>query len=162
MDFSDLVDPDPHDPDTLDPLDPLDPSDLVVVDDQVRLLRTWRHLLEREQLDRHSLWLLLIDEHDHPVPGLVELEGCPEEPDPRELDSLVHMLRHLLDDLAPDGRVAVARSRPGSHPVDATDRRWAAEVQAACRRGGVPTDLVHLATPDRVVPLPLDDLPATA
>lgn len=159
MDFSDLIDPDGNDP---DPLDPLDPSDLVVVDDQVRLLRTWRHLLERERLDRHSLWLLLIDEHDHPMPGLVELGGCPEQPVASELDSLVAMLRTLLDDLAPGGRVAVARSRPGAHPVDATDRRWAAEIQAACRRGGVPSDLVHLAAPDRVVPLPLDDLPATA
>lgn len=159
MDFSDLIDPDGNDP---DPLDPLDPSDLVVVDDQVRLLRTWRHLLERERLDRHSLWLMLIDEHDHPIPGLVELEGCPEQPVASELDSLVVMLRTLLDDLAPGGRVAVARSRPGTHPVDAADRRWAAEIHAACRRGGVPSDLVHLATRDRVVPLPPDDLPATA
>lgn len=152
MDFSDLIDPDHHD---------LDHLDTVVVDDQVRLLRTWRHLLERERLTRHSLWLLLIDEHDHPMPGLVELEGCPEQPDPGELDSLVVMLRTLLDDLSPGGRVAVARSRPGSHPVDATDRRWAAEIRAACRRGGLPSDLVHLALPERIVPLPLDDLPAT-
>ena len=151
MDFSDLIDP-----------DPLDPSELVVVDDQVRLLRTWRHLLERERLDRPSLWLMLIDEHDHPMPGLVEFEGCPEQPVAGTLDSLVVMLRTLLDDLAPGGRVAVARSRPGTHPVDATDRRWAAEINAAFRRGGVPSDLVHLATPDRIVPLPLDDLPATA
>ena len=159
MDFSDLIDDHDHDPDDPQPLDHLD---TVVVDDQVRLLRTWRHLLERERLGQHSLWLLLIDGHDHPLPGLVELEGCPEEPDPGELDSLVHMLRHLLDDLAPDGRVAVARSRPGVHPVDATDRRWAAEIHAACRRGGIHSDLVHLATPERIVPLPLDDLPATA
>lgn len=154
MDFSDLIDPD--DPPALDH------PDTVVVEDQVTLLRTWRQLLAREQLTRHSLWLLLIDEHDHPLPGLVELEGCPEQPEPGELDSLAHMLRTLLDDVAPGGRVAVARSRPGSHPVDATDRRWAAEIHAACRRGSVPTDLVHLATPERVVPLPLDDLPVTA
>lgn len=157
MDFSDLID-DEHDPDDQTTLDHLD---TVVVDDQARLLRTWRHLLERERLTRHSLWLLLIDEHDHPMPGLVELEGCPEQPDPGELDSLVVMLRTLLDDLSPGGRVAVARSRPGSHPVDATDRRWAAEIHAACRRGGLPSDLVHLALPERIVPLPLDDLPAT-
>lgn len=156
MDFSDYLDHGYDDPPALDHLD------TVVVDDQVRLLRTWRHLLERERLTRPSLWLLLIDEHDHPLPGLVELEGCPEQPEPAELDSLVVMLRTLLDDLAPGGRVAVARSRPGSHPVDATDRLWAAEIHAACRRGGVPSDLVHLAIPERIVPLPLDDLPATA
>lgn len=158
MDYSDLIDPSPDDR----PGDaPPDRLDALVVDDQVTLLRTWRHLLARERLTQHSLWLLLIDGHDHPLPGLVELEGCPEEPVAGELDSLVHMLRHLLDDLSPDGRVAVARSRPGAHPVDATDRRWAAEIQAACRRGGIHCDLVHLATPERIVPLPLDDLPAT-
>ncbi len=164
MDISDLpdhpdcdpaADPDwagrPYDPDTL------------VLDDQVSLLRTWRHLVGAHDEHRgHGLWLMLIDEDDHPMAGVLEVEGCVELPEPDQLDSMVAMLRGVLDDAALDGRVAMLRSRPGRHPVDAEDRRFAAGLLAACRRGGLATDLVHLATADRVVPLPPDDLALSA
>lgn len=143
-----------------DPSDSPDPLDALVIDDPIRLLRAWRHLLRPERLAASTLWLLLIDAYDQPLPGLIEVEDVPELPSPDELDALIQMLRHFVEDEG--GRVAMARSRPGGHPADATDRRWAAEFHAACRRGGVSSDVVHLATPDRIVPLPADDLPASA
>ena len=137
--------------------------DVLVLDDQVSLLRTWRHLVGAHDAHRrHGLWLLLIDEDDHPMAGVLEVEGCVDLPEPDQLDSMVAMLRDVLDDGAPGGRVAMLRARPGTHPVDAEDRRFAAGLLAACRRGGLPADLVHLATSDRVVPLPPDDLPMSA
>lgn len=144
--------------DTPDPLD-LDFLDSLVLDDQVTQLRAWRLLVRPLGFDSPGLWLMLIDEHDHPLPGIVEVTDCGDLPTPEELDGMAAMLRGLLDDLAPAGRVAMLRSRPGDTPPDETDRTWAAALVAACRRGGVPTDLVHLATDRRLVPLPFDDLP---
>lgn len=166
MDISDLPDHPDCDP-AADPDwavgDGTYSPDVLVLDDQVSLLRTWRHLVGSRDAHRgHGLWLLLIDEDDHPMAGVLEVEHCVDLPDPDQLDSMVAMLRGVLDDAAPDGRVAMLRSRPGTHPVDAEDRRFAAGLLAACRRGGLATDLVHLATADRVVPLPPDDLPMSA
>lgn len=143
---------------TPDPLD-LDHMDSLVLDDQSTQLRAWRLLVRPLGFDSPGLWLMLIDEHDHPLPGIVEVTECDDLPAPEELDGMAAMLRGLLDDLAPQGRVAMLRSRPGNTPPDDEDRRWAAALLAACRRGGVPTDLVHLATDERIVPLPPDDLP---
>ena len=158
MDISDL----PDHPDCDPAADP-DGPDRLVLDDQVSLLRAWRHLVGPRDAHRgHSVWLMLIDEHDHPMAGVLEIEHCVDLPEPEQLDSMIAMLRDLLDDVAPGGRVALLRSRPGTHPVDAEDRRFVGALLAACRRGGLPADLVHLATADRVVPVPPDDLPATA
>ena len=158
MDISDL----PDHPDC-DPAAAPDGPDRLVLDDQVSLLRAWRHLVGPRDAHRgHSVWLMLIDEHDHPMAGVLEIEHCVDLPEPEQLDSMIAMLRDLLDDVAPGGRVALLRSRPGTHPVDAEDRRFVGGLLAACRRGGLPADLVHLATADRVVPVPPDDLPATA
>ena len=76
--------------------------DVLVLDDQVSLLRTWRHLVGAHDAHRrHGLWLLLIDEDDHPMAGVLEVEGCVDLPEPDQLDSMVAMLRGVLDDAAP-------------------------------------------------------------
>ncbi len=167
MDISDLPDhPDcdpAADPDWADGRDRREGPDRLVLDDQVSLMRAWRHLVGPHDPHRgHGVWLMLIDEDDRPMAGLLEVEHCVDLPEPDQLDSMVAMLRAVLDDEAPGGRVAMLRSRPGTHPVDAEDRRFAAGLLAACRRGGLPADLVHLATADRVVPMPPDDLPVSA
>ena len=57
--------------------------DTLVLDDQVSLLRTWRHLVGAHDAHRrHGLWLLLIDEDDHPMAGVLEVEGCVDLPEP--------------------------------------------------------------------------------
>ncbi len=64
--------------------------DTLVLDDQVSLLRTWRHLVGAHDAHRrHGLWLLLIDEDDHPMAGVLEVEGCVDLPEPDQLDSMV-------------------------------------------------------------------------
>ena len=51
------------------------------------------------------------------------------------------------------------RSRPGRAAATARDRAVAASPYSACRAAGVAAEVVHLATDDLLVPLPMDDLP---
>ncbi len=87
--------------------------DTLVLDDQVSLLRTWRHLVGAHDAHRrHGLWLLLIDEDDHPMAGVLEVEGCVDLPEPDQLDSMVAMLRGVLDPRACSPPAGAEVSRP--------------------------------------------------
>ena len=111
MDISDLPDHPDCDP-AADPDwvvgDSTYSPDVLVLDDQVSLLRTWRHLVGSRDAHRgHGLWLLLIDEDDHPMAGVLEVEHCVDLPDPDQLDSMVAMLRVVSD---PDAAAAMGRA----------------------------------------------------
>jgi hypothetical protein len=82
-----------------------------------------------------------------------------EPPDERALDGLAQVLRSVVDDLVPGGRVACLRSRPGRSAVTGEDRAWATGLYAAIRRAGLPAEVVHLATDEALLPLRLDELP---
>lgn len=124
---------------------------------QADLERAWRHLMQPLGFSRSTLWMLLLDADDRPLPQLVELEDCPARPEPEALEGLAEMASIVLAD-HPGGRWAFLRSRPGGATVTDTDRAWAHGLLAACRAAGVPTDVVHLATDVDVVPLPYDAL----
>ncbi len=125
---------------------------------QSDLLRLWQALMGELGFTRTSTWVLHLDEDDHPTRRLLEIEDCAGDPVAGDLDSLTSMLARVGG--AAPGRWVFLRSRPGRHGPDATDRAWARELTLACRRAGVVTDVVHLATDQRLVPLPVDDLPA--
>lgn len=171
MDISDDTPDDLHGLDDLDDLHPFDEGppgpcgeqllDTLVVDDQASLLRAWRLLLRPLGFGSAGVWMLVIDADDRPRPTVVEVQGCDAVPSDEEVEDFARFLRRLVE-TAPGGRVAMLRSRPGRGGPDALDRAWAAALLAAARRVGVPTDLVHLATDERVVPMPPDDLPDVA
>jgi hypothetical protein len=64
----------------------------------------------------------------------------------------------MVDELVPGGRVACLPSRPGRAAVTDDDRAWASGLYDACRRAGLPAEVVHLATDEELFPLPLDEL----
>ena len=83
--------------------------------------------------------------------------------DEEQLLALTMHLSTIIDPLGLRGaRVAFLRSRPGGGGPDARDRAWARSLTAACRRVGLPCEVVHLATDHDVRPLPGDDLLAAA
>ncbi|MFB9315323.1 hypothetical protein [Nocardioides plantarum] len=129
---------------------------------QADLERAWRHLMEPLGFSRSSVWLMLLDADDRPLPGLTEVEGCDEAPDPDLLAGFADLTRTLLDDLAPAGRWAFLLSRPGGTGVTEVDRAWAHGLVRACREAGVRTEVVHLATDVDLVPLPYDALSGAA
>lgn len=131
-----------------------------VVRSQSDLLRLWRALMGELGFTRTSTWVLHLDDEDRPTRRLLQIDDCAGEPVREDLDSLTSLLLRVAG--SPPGRWVFLRSRPGRHGPDASDRAWARELSQACRRAGVASDVVHLATDQRLVPLPADDLPASA
>jgi hypothetical protein len=124
---------------------------------QVDLEAMWRRLMSPLGFTRSSIWLVYVGPDDRPVPRLTEIEDADAPPGAQQAAGLCRVLASVADDL-PGGRWAFLRTRPGRGGPDAADRAWASVLLVACRRAGVATDVMHLATDDRLVPLPADDL----
>jgi hypothetical protein len=124
---------------------------------QADLEEAWRHLVDPLGFRRRSLWLLLIGGDDRPTPVVTEVTDLPEVVDPETVDSLAGMLAHLQG-LEPGGRWAFLLSRPGTGRSSDADRAWAAGLYDTCRRHGLAHDVVHLATDEAVLPIPLDEV----
>ena len=128
---------------------------------QEDLEHAWRHLMEPLGFGDHSIWMMLVDGGGRPVPQLTEIAGAVEPPDPDEVAGLAELLRRIRSDHDPRARFAFLRSRPGGGGVNTDDRGWAVALYDAARRAHVPIEVVHLATDHELVPIPMDDLPAT-
>ncbi len=161
--------------DPLDPIDPFDPEDLgldpedLEVDPDDRVFRPrirsqagleqlWRVLLEPLGFAGHSVWLMAIDRTGRPVPELLEVADVGRAPGPRSTPLLAAFVRDQVARLAPGGRAALLRSRPGGGRAGPDDLAWASVLHAACAAAGVPAEVVHLATDEDVRPVPLDAL----
>lgn len=134
-----------------------------VIRSQAELERVWRHLMEPLGFATRSLWLMVIEDDDRPIPHLTELTDLSERPDPRSARDVTELVRRLGEAL-PRARVAFLLSRPDKGPPespavpDSSDQAWAAVVYAAARDGGVPCEVLHLATDEAVLPIPGDSL----
>ncbi len=131
-----------------------------VIRTQADLERAWRHLMEPLGFGGNSVWLMMIGADGRPLPQLTQIEDADEPPSPEQAAGFAAMLRTLLDDVAPGGRWAFLRSRPGRSDVRADDRAWAQTLLGACHAADVPVDVMHLATDDDLRPLVADDLAA--
>jgi hypothetical protein len=127
-----------------------------ILQTQAELERAWRHLMEPLGFEGHSLWLMIVDAEGRMVPRLTQIEETVAPPNDEQQAAFVEMLAYLRDLVVQDGRLAFLRARPGRGGPDADDLAWARSLYAACRSAGVETDVVHLATDDTLVPLPMD------
>lgn len=127
-----------------------------VVRTQAELEQVWRHLMEPLGFGGHSLWLMFIGYDGEVLPHLTQIEDTVRPPTDEEAASFIRFLLDLQDRVAPGRRVAFLRSRPGRGGPRPDDLAWARSLYAACRAGGMETDVVHLATEDTLVPLPMD------
>jgi hypothetical protein len=116
----------------------------------------WRVLMTPLGWRERSLWFVLVAPGDTPVPQVYEIAGVPDEIDPDGHAAAAELWRDLLDEVLPDGRIALLLSRPGSSGPQRADREIAGGTYAACRANGVPLEVIHLATDDDIVPLPAD------
>lgn len=124
-----------------------------VVRTQTDLLEVWQTLVRPLGFARGSLWLLFLEESGEVVPGVTEIAEADRPPTREECDGLVELLRHF-----PGLHPAFLRTRPGRSIIGPEDRAWAASLYAACRRAGVPAEVVHLGTDESIIALPLDEL----
>lgn len=129
---------------------------------QADLEATWRQLMEPLGFSGHSIWMLLITADDVPIPHLTQVEDVVEVPRPDDFASLADIARDVLCGIAPGGRVAFLRTRPGRDGADQVDRELAAGLVTACRRIGQQVEVVHFANDVLLAPLPLDELPLSA
>lgn len=129
---------------------------------QADLERLWRVLMRPLGFTETSLWAMLVDADGRPVPTLTEITELADLPDPGETCSMAAFLGDLLAEHVPGGRVALLRTRPGRGRARPEDLAWAAALHSAFAAAGVPAHVVHLATDDQVLPMPLDALPVSA
>ncbi|NYD43145.1 hypothetical protein [Nocardioides panaciterrulae] len=131
-----------------------------VIRSQADLEDAWRHLMEPLGFGGHSLWLMFVQPDGTPLPHLTQIEECVRPPTPPELNSFVALLRSLGSEMCAGERIVFLRSRPGRGGPTPDDLAWARSLYDACRRAEVETDVVHLATDDMLVPLPMDEVMA--
>jgi hypothetical protein len=129
---------------------------------QADLEQLWRTLMEPLGFSDGALWVLAIDGDDLPTRMLMEIRDEGVEPTPEEITSFGAFLAHLSPDVPAGARWAFLRCRPGRGGASGRDREQMAALVAGCRAAGVPTDVVHLATDDTLMPLPYDELAASA
>lgn len=137
---------------------PSDPPYRPLLRSQADVQRMWATLMRPLGWRSRALWFAVVDEDDRPLPVLNEVDDLPADFDAEMARSLAIVLRSVLDDVAPGGRVALLYCRPGRGAVNREDQRIAAALYAGCRAAGVPVEVVHLATDDQVRPLPLDEV----
>ncbi|HEU5038939.1 MAG TPA: hypothetical protein VFT70_18170 [Nocardioides sp.] len=124
---------------------------------QADLHEVWRHLMEPLGFSDHSIWMLRIDAARRALPQVVQIAEAEDLPATVEGHGLPEVLR-MLDASEPGHSYAFLRSRPG-RGVTRADRAWAAFLYDAGRVAGVEVEVVHLATDEDIVPLPLDEVP---
>jgi hypothetical protein len=129
-----------------------------LIRNQVDLGEAWRHLIRPLGFHRRSVWLLLIGADDRPTPVITEVTDLPETVDSEPIQGLAEVLTQLLHEVEPEGRWALLLSRPGTGGSGDADRAWAAALYDTCRRHDIAHDLVHLATDEAILPIPLDDV----
>ncbi|MDN4171487.1 hypothetical protein QWY28_00875 [Nocardioides sp. SOB77] len=134
-----------------------------VIETQTDVERAWRTLMRPLGWTRTSTWLMFVGPDRRPFPPLTEIDDCAGPPPGDIARQLGALLAHLRADSLPGVRVAFLRSRPGLGGIEDDDRAWAAALYAAARTAGMPAEVVHLATDEDVVAVPMDEaaLPVT-
>ena len=129
-----------------------------VIRSQSDLEDVWRHLMGPLGFGGHSIWLMFVQPDGTPMPHLTQIEDCVRPPTPSEQANFVALLKELSTEMRPGERVVFLRTRPGRSALRPDDLAWARSLYDACRVAGVETDVVHLATDEALVPLPMDQV----
>ncbi|QBR92273.1 hypothetical protein [Nocardioides euryhalodurans] len=124
---------------------------------QADLEAAWRTLMEPLGFASHSVWMMLIDAGDRPIPQLTKIDEAEDAPTDAELAGLADVLTTVQAEFAPGGQVAFLRSRPGSGGLTAVDRAWASALYEVGRLTGIPVAVVHRACDVDLVPVPMDE-----
>lgn len=123
----------------------------------------WHDLLGPLGFSGASLWVMLVGADGQPIPHLSKIDQADTPPDEGELAGFADLVRALVDEFVPGGRVAFLRSRPGGPGLTPTDRAWARALYDVSRLSRVPVEVVHRACDHDLVPIPMDDaLPDSA
>ena len=123
---------------------------------QADLHALWCGLMEPLGFSEQSIWMLCLGADRRPASQIVKIAEADEVPVSADGHGFPEVLRLLAQD-EPGHSYAFLRSRPG-RGISREDRAWAAFLHDAGRIAGVEVEVVHLATDDELVPLPLDTI----
>lgn len=133
-----------------------------ILRDQRATHEMWRTLVQPLGWTEHRLYACLVLADGSVLPQLLEIGEMPASFSRREADSFATFFRRVLDDVDPEGRVALLLCRPGPGLPTGLDLANAACLCAAARQHRVPLEVVHLATDREITPLPMDAAPLSA
>lgn len=138
-------------------------TDHPTIRNQQDLEDVWHDLMGPLGFSGASLWVMLVSADGQPIPHLSKIEQADTPPDEGELAGFADLVRALVDEFVPGGRVAFLRTRPGGPGLTPADRAWARALYDVSRLSGVPVEVVHRACDHDLVPVPMDDaLPDSA
>lgn len=124
---------------------------------QADLQRTWQRLMSPLGFSGQSIWMLVIDADDRPLPQITEITEAELDGD-LDAEDFSLLLVRLKEAGLDTVRFAFLRSRPGPGGVTAEDRAWAALLYDAARLADVRVEVVHRASDRDLVPIPFDDV----
>lgn len=105
---------------------------------------------------RCTLWVLLLDEHDMPLPVILPIEDIPQAPDD-EAPQVVRNLGKIAQDMIPGGAMVLMLERPGLDQRMSADDAWHDLLRAELNAAGVRVRAIFLAACGQVWPFTLDD-----
>jgi hypothetical protein len=123
---------------------------------QADVERFWTTICHPLGWTRHDLWFVIVDADGRPLPSVQDIRDVPVEVDREAVGGLMDLWRHLRDELAPGCSFAVLLCRPGPAVLQHSDRAWAGALAAASADADIPLEVVHVASDDAIIPLPLD------
>ncbi len=135
-------------------------EDIPPIRTQGDLCQFWRSLMGPLGFRRRRIWFVTLAADGQLLPGLVQVDECPSEPDAVMLGYLMDRILQLLDEDEQRHSVAFLWSRPGSAATTEADASWAKAIRAAADRAMITTWPVHLANDFDLRALTPDDLAA--
>lgn len=136
-------------------IEPVSPEEPLRTD--ADLLRWARFVNHGVHPRRRTLWVLLLDGEDVPLPVLLPIEDVPDLPDAEGTTGIAEALASLLSGSAPEGSVVLLLERPGPLQLAQADHAWHTMLRWAMAEAGVRVRAAFLAAAGEVLAFALDD-----
>ncbi len=109
-----------------------------------------------------QLFAIPLDRTDHALPSIIQVydDDLCQEPDDHPLEQLIYQLAAVVEELVPEGSVAVMRARPGGPDMTEQDRRWCLALHRHLHAAPFATRPLFFATDTSVGIVPPDVLVA--
>ena len=136
-------------------IEPVTPEEPLRTD--AELLRWARFVNHGVHPRRRTLWVLLLDEADVPLPVIIPIEDVPDLPDTEGTTRIADALASLMSSSAPEGSVVLLLERPGPPSRAQADHAWHTMLRWSLSEAGLRVRAMFLAAAGEVLAFALDD-----
>jgi hypothetical protein len=135
-------------------------TDIPEVHTPADLEAVWRRLIEPLGFGSRQIFAILLGSGGHVHPSIVNVTDCPAAPDGQMLVNLARSLRTVLDEVDPDGSVAMLWARPTHAGTRASDIQWVRAITAVSGVHSLGDWPIHTADDSVLRVMAPDDLAA--